>query len=232
MSIQNVPEKNSVLFVWFNQYSGVVLKTQTKTVVFDPVDIRSKNLQNVDAILLTHEHYDHLDPRLVEEIQKETNCQIIADQTSTQKLQLYITKEKIREAKPGMEFKIGQVTIKAEKANHPAKTPVTYILTSEDNVKVYHTADSLPFPELAQLGKKEQFDMVFCTVGIAPGASAKTGFEIAWLTKPHLAVPYHTATTASQKEFAELVNKDLRKTACLVPEQNKIYQISKKEENQ
>ena len=232
MFIQSIPEKNSVLFVWFNQYSGVVLKTRTKTVVFDPVDVKIKNLQNIDVILLTHEHYDHLDSRLVEEIQEETNCQVIADQTSTQKLRLAIPKEKIQEAKPGMEFKIGQITVKAEKANHPAKTPVTYILTSEDNVKVYHTADSLPFPELALLGQRELFDLVFCTVGIAPGASAKTGFEIARLTKPHLAIPYHTASVASQKEFAELVNKDLRKTACLVPEQNKIYQISKKEENQ
>ncbi len=231
MSVQTVPECNSVFFVWFNQYSGILLKTPSKTLAVDPVDVKAKNLQNVDAILLTHEHYDHLDPRLVEEIQRETSCQIIADQTSAKKLQITLPKEKIREAQPGMEFKIGKVTVKAEKANHPAKTPVTYIITSEDNVKVYHTADSLPFPELAMLGQKELFDIVFCTVGIAPGASAQTGFEIARLAKPHLAVPYHTATAASQNEFAELIKNGPRKIACLVPEQNKIYQISKMEEN-
>ncbi len=128
-----------------------------------------------------------------------------------------------------MEIKIGEVSVKAEKSNHPAQAPVTYIITSEDNVKVYHTADSLPFPELAKMGQKENFDVVFCTVGIAPGASPQTGFEIAWLTKPQIAVPYHTATAASQKEFAELLKKELPRTACLIPEQNKIYQVSKKE---
>ena len=93
---------------------------------------------------------------------------------------------------------------------------------------MYHTSDSSPYPELAKLGQKEKFDLVFCTVGIAPGASPQTGFEIAWLTKPQVAVPYHTATVESQNEFAALLKKELPKTACLIPEQNKIYQVSKK----
>jgi L-ascorbate metabolism protein UlaG (beta-lactamase superfamily) len=137
-----------------------------------------------------------------------------------------------KKLRPGEQTKIGEVTIKAQKSNHPAQAPVTYIVTSEDNVKVYHTADSLPFPELALIGQKEQFDMVFCTVGIAPGASAETGFEIARLTKPPLVVPYHTGSVQSQTKFAELIKKDLRKTACLVPQINKIYQVSKRQSDE
>jgi len=228
MSLQKTPERNTILFVWFNQYAGIVLKTPSKTLAIDPVEIKPKSLQNVDAILITHEHYDHLDPRLLIGIQKETNCTIIADTTSTKKLQHIITNEKLLEIKPGAEIKIGEVSVKAEKCNHNAQTPVTYIITSEDQVKVYHTADSLPFPELAMLGQKERFDVVFCTVGIAPGATPETGFEIARLTKPQVAVPYHTALAASQTQFAQLLKKELPRTACLVPEQNKIYQVSKK----
>ena len=228
MSIQKTPEKNSILFVWLNNYAGILLKTPTKTLAIDPVDVKPRALQNVDAILITHEHYDHLDPRLIIEIQKETNCTIIADSASTKKLQHALPSDKLTEIKPGAEIKIGEVSVKAEKSNHPAQAPVTYIITSEDQVKVYHTADSLPFPELAKLGQKEKFDVVFCTVGIAPGATPQTGFEIAWLTKPQVAVPYHTATAASQKEFAELLKKELPRTACLIPEQNKIYQVSKR----
>jgi L-ascorbate metabolism protein UlaG (beta-lactamase superfamily) len=228
MSIQKTPEPNTILFMWFNQYAGILLKTPTKTLAIDPVDIKPKSLQNTDAILITHEHYDHLDPRLLIEIQKETNCTIIADSASTKKLQHAIPTEKLQEIKPGTEIKIGEVSVKAEKCNHNAQAPVTYIITSEDQVKVYHTADSLPFPELAALGQKEKFDVVFCTVGIAPGATPQTGFEIARLTKPQVAVPYHTASTASQTQFAEMLKKELPRTACLIPEQNKIYQVSKK----
>lgn len=228
MSIQKTPEKNTILFVWFNQYAGILLKTPTKTLAIDPVDVKPKSLQNVDAILITHEHYDHLDQRLITEIQKATNCTIIADSASTKKLQHAIPTEKLQEIKPGAEIKIGEVSVKAEKCNHNAQAPVTYIITSEDEVKVYHTADSLPFPELAAMGQREKFDVVFCSVGIAPGSTPQTGFEIARLTKPQVAVPYHTASTASQTQFAEIIKKELPKTACLIPEQNKIYQVSKR----
>ena len=229
MSIQKTAEKNTILFSWLNQYAGILLKTPSKTLVIDPVDVKPKSLQNVDAILITHEHFDHLDPRLITETQKATNCQIIADSASTKKLQFTIPSDKLQEAKPGAEIKIGEVTVKAEKCNHIAQSPVTYIVASEDQVKVYHTADSLPFPELAIMGQKEKFDIVFCTVGISPGSSPQTGFEIARLTKPQVAVPYHTATVFSQTEFATLLKRELPRTACLIPELKKIYQVSKKE---
>lgn len=228
MSIPNVPEKNTVLFVWLNQYAGVLFKTPSKTLVVDPVEVKPKSLHEVDAILITHEHYDHLDPRLIAEIQKETGCLVIADPASAKKIRNTVPPDKLKETKPGSEVKIGEVSVKTEKCKHPAEAPVTYIITSEDGVKIYHTADSLPFPELAAMGQKENFDVVFCTVGIAPGASAQAGFEIARLTKPQVAVPYHTASTASQTEFAQIVKKELPRVACLIPEQNKIYQVSKK----
>ena len=223
-----MPEKNTIFFVWLNHYAGVLLKTPSKTLVVDPVDVKAKKLQKVDAILITHEHYDHLDPRLVIEIQKETNCTVIADSTSTKKLLPVIPNDKLHEAVPGYEVKVGQVSVKTEKCNHPAGSPVTYIVTSEDAVKVYHTADSLPFPELAAIGKKENFDVVFCSVGIAPGVSPESGLEIVRLTKPQVTVPYHTATAASQDEFAEIMKKELPRVKCLIPQQNKIYQVSKR----
>ena len=228
MSIQKIPEKNTVFFVWLNQYAGILLKTPSKTFAIDPVDVKPKSLQGIDAILITHEHYDHLDPRLIIEVQKATNCLVIADAASTKKLQHAIPAEKLKEIKPGAETKIDEVSVKAEKCNHTALAPVTYIITSEDGLKVYHTADSLPFPELAIMGQKEKFDVVFCGVGIASGLTPQTGYEIARLTKPQVAVPYHTGSTASQTEFAEILNRELPKTACLIPQQSKIYQLSKR----
>ena len=228
MSIQKIPEKNAILFVWFNQYSGILLKTPTVTIAIDPVDIKAKNLQNVDALLITHEHYDHLDPRLVKEVQKTTGCQIIADPASAFRLKPHVPIDKLQVIRIGEEIRIGEVSVKAQKCEHTAKYPNTYIITSEDGVKIYHTADSLPFPELAKMGQDEKFDLVFCSVGITVGASPETGFEIARLTKPPLVVPYHTNSQSSLSSFAQLIKKELPRTACLIPEQNKIYQVSKR----
>jgi L-ascorbate metabolism protein UlaG (beta-lactamase superfamily) len=229
MSIEKSPKKSEILFVWFNHYAGVTIKTPTKTVVIDPVDIKPREFKNVDALLITHEHYDHLDQSLVSEIHKLTQCMIVTDSTSARRLKNVIAPEKLHEMQAGSEVKIGEVTVRAEKSNHPATTPVTFIITSEDGVKVFHTADSLPFPEMATIGQKEKFDVVFCTVGaIAPGASPETGVEIARLTKPKVAVPYHTGSTEDLKKFAELLKKEMPKVTCLVPEVGKIYQVSKR----
>lgn len=228
MPIEAVPEKNAILFVWFNHYAGVLIKTPSKTLVIDPVDVKARKLPDVDAVLITHEHYDHLDQRLIAKIQKATDCIIIADPASTRSLRPTIPPDKLQEIRPNAETEVGAVSVKAEKCNHPAATPVSYIITSEDGVKVFHTADSLPFPELEAIGEREKFDVVFCTVGIAPGASPETGFEIAKLTKPQVAVPYHTNSGESQKQFAELLKKELPRTTCLIPEPNNIYQVSKR----
>lgn len=228
MAVEQIPEHNTVLFVWFNHYAGVLIKTPSRTLIVDPVDVKPRSFPRADAILITHEHYDHLDQRLITNIQKNTDCLIIADPTSASGLQHSISVGRLKKVRPGDETKIGEVSIKAEKCNHPASTPVTYIITSEDGVKIFHTADSLPFPDLVTIGEREKFDVVFCTVGIAPGATPQTGFEIARLTRPQVAVPYHTNSNAYQKEFANIIRRELPKTSCLIPELNKIYQVGKR----
>lgn len=229
MLIEKTPERNTILFVWFNHYAGIILKTPSKTLAIDPVDIKPKSLQSVDAILVSHEHYDHLDQRLISEALKtNSECRIIADAASTKSLRNTITPNKIEEIQPGIEIKIGEVSIKGEKSKHPAAQPVTFAITSEDGVKIYHTSDSAPFPEMVAIGQKERLDVAFCTVGIAPGATPETGFEIAWLTKPQIAVPYHTKSVDAQKRFAEILKARMPRAVCLVPEQNKIYQVTKK----
>jgi L-ascorbate metabolism protein UlaG (beta-lactamase superfamily) len=229
MSIEKSPTKNEILFVWFNRYAGVTIKTPTKTLVIDPVDVKPRDFQNVDAILISHEHYDHLDQSTVSEIQKLTQCMVMADPTSARKLRNIIPTDKLQEVQAGSEVNIGEISVKAEKSNHPpAATPITFIITSEDGVKVFHTADSLPFPEMETIGEKEKLDVAFCTVGIAPSTSPETGYEIARLTKPKVAVPYHTNSVPDQKKFAEILKKQMPKVTCLIPEVGKIYQVSKR----
>jgi L-ascorbate metabolism protein UlaG (beta-lactamase superfamily) len=229
MSIEKTPAKNEIFFVWLNRYSGITMKTPSKTLVVDPVDVKASSFGNVDVLLITHEHYDHLDQALVSDIQRLTLCRVVADPTSARRLRNRIPMDKLQETQSGSEIKVDGVSIKAEKCNHPpAATPLSFIITSEDGVKLFHTADSLPFPGMATLGEKEKFDLVFCTVGIAPNTSPETGVDIARLTKPKVAVPYHTGSNADQKRFADLLNKEMPRVTCLIPETGKIYQVSKR----
>ena len=81
---------------------------------------------------------------------------------------------------------------------------------------------------MADIGEREKLDVVFCTVGIAPGTSPETGADIAKLTKPKVAVPYHTGSTEDLKKFGEILKKEMPRVTCLIPEIGKIYQVSKR----
>ncbi len=225
-----VPQKNEIAFKWFNNYAGITLKTPTTTLVIDPVDINSKDFPTIDAILITHEHYDHLDGLLVRKIHERTNCQVIADSTSTLKLKHSITPDSLNEMEPESETQIGDVTVKAEMCNHqPAKTPITFLITSAENVTVFHTADSLPFPEMKDICKKYKPDLTFCTVGIAPGASPATGAEIAKLVRSKVTVPYHSASKEDLIEFCRILKKEKIRTKCLIPEKGNTYIVGKEQ---
>ncbi len=224
MPIENIiPKKGEVWFLWFNRCSGLVLKTPSKTLVFDPAEVNPKIFKNVDAILITHEHYDHLDVSLVGSVHGRTGCQVIADQTSVRKLRDAVSSDKLHEARVGSDFKIGEVQIAALGFKHPATAPVSFLVTTEDGIRIYHTGDSLPFPEMKRIGEQTPPDVVFCTVGPpAPGASPQTGLEIVKMVHPKMAFPYH-APASEARRFADLLSRETPKVRCTVIEQGKLF---------
>jgi L-ascorbate metabolism protein UlaG (beta-lactamase superfamily) len=224
MSIETLTlNRGEVAFLWFNNYSGVYLKTAGKTLVFDPADVDPRIFKSADILLITHEHFDHFEENLVKEIYRRTQCAVLADSTSARRLRDALPANKLHEMRIGKEIKLGNITVRAEAYKHPAATPVSYFITSEDGVKVYYTGDSLPCPDMKQVGERSPPDIVFCTVGPpAPGASPKTGLEIVKMVKPKMAIPYH-APAADRKKFVEIVSKETPNVKCLDIERDKPY---------
>ena len=222
MSLETLtPKKGEVAFLWFNNYSGVTIRTPSKTLIVDPADVDPTIFKTVDALLITHEHLDHFDESLTREIFRRTQCRVVADSTSAKRLKDALPARKLEEMRVGKEIKLDNVTVEAKGFKHPATAPVSYLITTEDGVRIYHTGDSLPYPDMKQIGERSPPDVVFCTVGApAPGASPQSGLEIVRLVKPKVAVPYH-APAADRKRFADLIAKEVPNVRCMVIEQNK-----------
>ena len=217
------PRKGEIVFLWFNRYSGVVIKTPRKTLVFDPADVEPETFKIVDAILITHEHRDHLDSSVIREIHERTRCLVIADSTSARMLRSIISPDKLKEIQSGLETTIDGVVVRGEGFSHPAATPVSFLVTTEDGIKVYHTGDTLPFAEMKRIGDQSPPDIVFCTVGTpAPGASPETGVEIVKMVKPKAAVPYH-APKEDLTRFEKLLSKEAPEVRCIIVKPNESY---------
>jgi L-ascorbate metabolism protein UlaG (beta-lactamase superfamily) len=224
MSIESLTlKKGEVAFLWFNNYAGVTIRTQSKTLVVDPADVDPTIFKKVDALLITHEHSDHFNASLTKEVYRRTQCAVVADSTSAKRLKDSLPAEKLHEMRVGKEIKLDNIAIRAEGFKHPATTPVSYFITTEDGIKIYHTGDSLPNQDMKKVGEQDPPDVVFCTVGVpAPGASPQTGLEIVKMVKPKAAFPYH-APAADRKKFAELVAREMPSVKCMVIEKNKPF---------
>lgn len=238
-------KKNEATVLIYNKYSGVAVRSPTYNVIFDPAGIPFTTFNYFpDIILVTHEHFDHLDEGGVAKLlkissEKKTSDElkavpdiisktesifgeptkpkvaVVADKTSGKMLRSAIPKENLVVVEPYKEISIEDVSIKAYPSNHPqAKTPVTYMVTLENGVKIFHTSDSLPYDQMREIGSVEAPDIVFCTIGIAPGSSPLTGAKIAGLVKAKLAIPYHGSNFRVFEMEVKRLDPSL-KTKCL-----------------
>jgi L-ascorbate metabolism protein UlaG (beta-lactamase superfamily) len=185
-------ERDEIIVSWFNNYSGVLVKTPTTTIIIDPTEVNPLDFGKVDVVLITHEHFDHLDENIVKGFfERNRKCSVVADKTSAERLSEFIPADNLSAVDAGDKTDFGPVTVYSEHSEHPATTPLSYVIVSENGRVIYHTSDSAPFIGMKKIGQVYKPDITFCTVGIAPGATPQTGAEIAEFVKPKLAIPYH-----------------------------------------
>ena len=197
------PGSESVLVSWINKRSGVVLRSRELTVIIDPVGVDATDFKRADIVLITHEHPGHFNSLLVSRIRAIFKSKILAPRPVIEKLLGRIPEKYLMTISSGLTLEFNGAEIFVEKSNHMSLEPVSFIVRFRNGVTVFHTSDSLPFSDMRNLRKRFDLDVVFCTVGIAPQASYESGVKIAKLTKPKVAIPYHTDTRESINIFVK-----------------------------
>ncbi|ALG14226.1 MBL fold metallo-hydrolase [Kibdelosporangium phytohabitans] len=191
-------------FVHFG-HSCVLAENGPERLLFDPGTFSKgfEDVRHLDAVLITHQHPDHLDvPRLVELMKANPKAQLIVDPASARDVvDAGLT---ARTVKPGERFKVGRTQVNAVGGNHavihpevPVPPNVGYVL---DDGAFYHPGDSFYRPD--------QTVDVLGMPTTAPWQKLSEAIDFLRIMKARVAIPIHEAVASVPQmyygRFAEL----------------------------
>ena len=147
-------------------------------------------MPKADVILITHEHHDHLDPKVIDAIKKKGTL-------------IYANASTVKKAGFGQVIEVGQtkkiadITVEAVPAYnikperrryHPKERKDNgYVLTFGDK-RVYVAGDTEPTPEMKKL---KDIDIAFLPINLPYTMPPPEAAEAARAFKPKILYPYH-----------------------------------------
>ena len=170
-------------------HACVLLDTGTTRILIDPGTFSSgfEDVQDLDAVLITHQHFDHLDvEKLPALLKANPRAQLIVDEGSADQT------ENPTVARPGDVLKVGDTTVKVVGGQHAVIHEDIPVIPNTGYVvgdgAFYHPGDALFVPD-------EDVDVL----GLPSGAPwMRTGEAVDFMraVKPRVAVPIHEAVLA------------------------------------
>jgi L-ascorbate metabolism protein UlaG (beta-lactamase superfamily) len=198
--------------MYFIGHGSLMFKLNSFVIHIDPVRSSGNydNLPQADLILVTHEHYDHLDISLIEKLRKPETV-IISNQNSADKVKLAQT------MKAGDKKIVKNITVEAVPAYnivnmrapgspfHPKGTGIGYILTIGDK-KFYIAGDTENTPEMKAL---KDIDVAFLPMNLPYTMTPEMVADAARAFKPKILYPYHYGDTNTEELVKLLKDTDI-----------------------
>ncbi len=182
------------------------IKGKKTTVFTDPYMIQ-KEYHEADVVLITHDHYDHLELQSIKKVIKDTGV-IVAPQNCSDKFDGI--KNKLVLVKPN-EFKIvGDVPIKTvhsyntnkfktkNEVFHPKEYGNVGYVFIVDDVRIYIAGDTDLIPEMADV----KVDIALLPISGIYVMTAEEGAEAAIKIKADLTIPAHYGSGIGTEEDA------------------------------
>jgi len=174
----------------------------SRVVYIDPYDI-PEELEKADVILVTHDHFDHMDVKSIRKLSKD-------DTVVVHPSGCVIEGFESCEVKPGKETEVKGIKVKAVPAYNIDKpfhkeNCVGYIVEI-DGVKIYHAGDTDRIPEMKDI----EVDIALLPVGGTYTMNLQEAIEAAKDIKAKHYIPMHFGaipqTSADPEEFKRKVD--------------------------
>lgn len=239
-------QSGKVEVLWMGQAAFKITTPQGKVIVIDPFLVKNpktpakykdlKALGNVDMILVTHGHFDHIAD--APELAKITGARLLlnADMGHTFDALGWVSmKQMVRFNKSGPIQPIGGgITVTMVHAEHssevvhvdpeskkkmvlPGGEPAGYIIKLENGFTIYHAGDTGVFSDMKFIGDYYKPDLALLPIGghftMDPTHAA---YATRTMLKPKHVVPMHYGTFPPLKGTPEEFKKALGKTRTKV----------------
>jgi len=166
----------------------------SKIVYFDPYEIPpDSGLEKADFILVSHEHFDHLDVKSIQELSKPETVVVIPSGC-------VVEGYKTCEVELGEESELNGITVRAvpaynlEKPFHQKGEGVGWILEM-DGVRIYHAGDTDYIPEM----KEMEVDVALIPVGGTYTMDIEDAKKAIDELKAEVIIPMHYGTLPETK---------------------------------
>jgi L-ascorbate metabolism protein UlaG (beta-lactamase superfamily) len=189
-------------------HASIRISGPPNTIYIDPWKLKS--FQPADIILITHEHYDHFSKEDVAQLRTDATVIVTTPVVAGQ-----LTGD-VRAVQPGDTVMVKGIKIEAVAAYnidkfrspgvpyHPQADNKLGFILEVDGVRIYHSGDTDPIPEMATI----KSDIAILPVSGKFTMTAAEAVEAVRVLKPKIAIPIHYGDIAGSIADAEQFKRE------------------------
>jgi len=208
----NISTANGNLEITFIGHGTLMFSYDGKIIHVDPVSREAdySKLPKADIILVTHEHQDHLDPAVIQQLRKEKTT-VISNQASAKEIEgATIMKNGDVKTVDGVKIEAvpayNIVNMRSKGVPYHAKGNGNgYVLTFGDT-RVYVAGDTENIPEMKQLKK---INIAFLPMNLPYTMTPQMVADAAKSFMPEILYPYHYGDTDTLEIIDLLKNSEI-----------------------
>ena len=207
MESDTIKTSKGDLVIRFLGHSSFIILWSGKTIHVDPVSVEADytTLPKADMILITHEHFDHLDLKAVNHIKTAVTLIVGSPAVGKQIPETIVMKNGDTRTVDGLAIEaVPAYNIKHMRAPgkpfHPKGVGNGYVVTFGD-LRLYIAGDTENIPEMKKL---QNIDIAFLPMNLPYTMTPEMVADAAGMFRPKVLYPYHQGETDAAKLAALL----------------------------